>query len=345
MITAIVFGGLVLAITLAITLAGWFFSVPGYRGPASDHFDGRRFQNQSGTLHVGFGDATRWMVTRKPGPWGTVRRIDTAPNPPALVGAGDLRVTFINHATTLIQMDGVNILTDPIWSDRCSPLSWMGPRRARPPGIRFQQLPHIDVVLLSHNHYDHLDLPTLRRLAREHRPSFVAPLGNREFLRRRGIPAAELDWWQRLHLQDGVALTCVPAQHFSSRGLFDRDRTLWAGFVVTGPAGTVYFAGDTGFGPHFAQVRERFGPVRLALLPIGAFRPEWFMSRVHMSPDEALEAHRILEAGTSVATHFGTFRLADDGQNEALERIEALVRAQDPAPRLWVLGFGEGRAG
>jgi len=255
-----------------------------------------------------------------------------------------MRVTFVNHATSLVQMDGVNVLTDPIWSERCSPVSFAGPRRAVPPGLRLDQLPPIDVVVISHNHYDHLDLPTLRAVAAAHRPRILVPRGNRSLLDRSRIRnVEELDWWQSVEIRGGVRIAAVPAQHFSGRGLFDRDRALWAGWVATGPAGSAYFAGDTGFGPHFREIRDRFGSPRLALLPIGAYRPEWFMSRVHMSPEEALRAHEILGAGTSVGIHFGTFRLADDGQDEPAARIEALTRENSPAaPRFRVLGFGEG---
>lgn len=171
------------------------------------------------------------------------------------------------------------------------------------------------------------------------------PRGNRRLLDRAGLRGGEeLEWWKSVVVADGVRVAAVPARHFSGRGLFDRNRSLWAGFVVSGPAGSAYFAGDTGFGPHFQEIRDRFGSPRLAFLPIGAYRPEWFMSRVHTSPTEALRAHRILGAGTSVGIHFGTFRLADDGQDEPPERIEALLREEvAPGPRFWILGFGEGR--
>jgi L-ascorbate metabolism protein UlaG (beta-lactamase superfamily) len=324
---------------------GCIASTRRYRGAVSDHFDGRRFRNETQTEHAGFGDFVRWMRTRQPGPWRKWEGVPPAPSPPRRVGRGEMRVTFVNHATVLVQMDGVNILTDPIWSERCSPVSFAGPRRVHPPGLRFEQLPPIDVVLVSHNHYDHLDLPTLERLAAEHRPRIFVPVGNRVILDRAKIRnVEELDWWQSIEVRDGIRVAAVPTQHFSGRGLFDRDRALWAGFVVTGPAGAMYFAGDTGFGPHFGQIRARYGPPRLAMLPIGAYRPEWFMSRVHMSPEEALRAHQILGAEASVAIHFGTFRLADDGQDEAPARIEAALRASPkPAPQFWVLGFGEAR--
>ncbi len=324
---------------------GCIASTRRYRGAVSDHFDGRRFRNETPTEHAGFGDFVKWMSTREPGPWRKWEDVPPAPSPPRRVGRGEMRVTFVNHATVLVQMDGVNILTDPIWSERCSPVSFAGPRRVHPPGLRFEQLPPIDVVLVSHNHYDHLDLPTLERLAAGHRPRFVVPLGNRAIFDRAKVGnVEELDWWQSIEVREGIRVAAVPTQHFSGRGLSDRDRALWAGFVITGPAGAMYFAGDSGFGPHFEEIRDRYGPPRLALLPIGAYRPEWFMSRVHMSPEEALRAHQILGAGASVAIHFGTFRLADDGQDDAPARIEAAFRASpEPAPQFWVLGFGEAR--
>lgn len=310
-----------------IVLAGWLVSTPPWHGPVTDHFNGRRFFNRAVTPHNDFADAARWVATRDPAPWGPPRNAEPGAPPVPRVDGGGLRVTFIGHTTLLVQADGLNVLTDPVWSDRCGPTSWFGPRRVRPPAIRFEDLPPIDVVLLSHNHYDHCDLPTLRRLARSHAPRVVVPLGMRRFLARRGIPVQEeLDWWQEARVADGVHVVAVPARHFAGRGLFDRDRSLWCGFGLQLPSGLVCFAGDTGFGDHFAEIRERLGAPRLALLPIGAYRPEWFMSRVHMSPSQALEAHRRLSARTSIATHFGTFRLADDGETEAPDAIRAAMR-------------------
>jgi L-ascorbate metabolism protein UlaG (beta-lactamase superfamily) len=197
----------------------------------------------------------------------------------------------VNHSTVLVQIDGLNLLTDPVWSDRVGPASWLGVKRLREPGLRIEDLPPIDAGLLSHNHYDHLDLPTLRRIEERFRAPVITGLGNAEFLRRKGIPGGvDLGWWEDHVLAPGVRVTAVPAAHFSGRGLFDRDRTLWCGFVVEGPSGRVYYAGDTGWGPHFAEVRARFGPVRLALLPIGAYRPRWFMKPVHVDPFEAVAA-------------------------------------------------------
>jgi len=325
-----------------VCIAAAWFAAPGYSGPTTDHFDGQRFHNPVERRHHGFGDFLRWQLTKKPGPWRAWVDEPPGPPPPRRVGRGELRVTFVNHATVLIQMDGVNVLTDPIWSERASPVSWIGPRRHRAPCIRFEDLPPIDVVLVSHNHYDHLDLPTLARLARAHHPRILTGLGNRALLAKSGIAgAADLDWGQEATLGPGVRVVAVPAQHASNRGFGDRDRTLWAGFVLVGPGGPVYFAGDTAWGPHFEQIHRRFGDLRLAVLPIGSFRPEWFMAAVHMSPDEALRAHHALRARTSLGIHFGTFALGDDGEDEGPARLRELL-AQDPQ-RFWVLGFGEGR--
>jgi L-ascorbate metabolism protein UlaG (beta-lactamase superfamily) len=320
------------------------FSAPRHRGPISDHFYGRRFRNQSPSARVhGFPGVVRWAATRQRGVWRPYRDEPPGPAPPRRVD--DLRVTFINHATVLIQANGRNVLTDPVWSERVSPLTWAGPRRVRPPGIRFEDLPQIDTVLVSHNHYDHLDLSTLSRLARRDDPWIAGGLGVRRLLVRHGLPnGAELDWWQTSDLGRGVSVTSVPVQHFSGRGLSDRNATLWTGFVVSGPAGDVFFAGDTGYGPHFRQIRERFPRLRLAILPIGAYRPEWFMGPVHETPAEALQAFSDLGASTGVGMHFGTFELTDEGEDEPAEEIARLLAAApDPKPRFWVLGFGEGR--
>jgi L-ascorbate metabolism protein UlaG (beta-lactamase superfamily) len=318
-----------------------------YRGPVSDHFDGRRFHNLGSVPHGSFLAVLRWQLGRLLGgveAW--PRWIDAPPGPPPpeQVGGAGLRVTFVGHSTMLLQTAGRNVLTDPIWSERASPFTWAGPRRHRAPGLRFEDLPPIDLVLLTHNHYDHLDLPTLRRLHREHAPRFVVPLGVGPYLAEFDVgPVTEMDWWQEEPLPDGVALTCVPAQHFSGRGLRDRDGTLWCGYVLRGPAGVVYNAGDTGFGRHFEQIAARFGAPRLALLPIGGYLPSWFMSPVHISPEEAVRVHQALGARTSVAMHFGTFRLADDGEAAPVEGLRAALARLGGAGDFWALAPGEGR--
>jgi L-ascorbate metabolism protein UlaG (beta-lactamase superfamily) len=332
-------------VAAAVFLAGRHVSAPRWQGPPSDHFDGTSFHNPRPIDH-GFGAIVRWMLTRDQGEWAEWVDAQPGPAPPERVERGALRVTFVNHATLLIQMDGMNILTDPIWSHRTSPVSWAGPRRRRPAGLRLADLPPIDAVLVSHNHYDHLDLPTLRHLAARFRSPIYTGLGNDRLLGKESIEGAvPLDWWESRRLSPDVAVHFVPAQHFSARGTADRNGTLWGGFVLESASGAVYFAGDTGWGPHFAALRERFPRIRLAILPIGAFRPEWFMAPVHIGPDEAIRAHRDLGAAASMVMHFGTFPLGDDGMTEAPDRLRAALAAgpAELAREIWIPRFGESR--
>ncbi|MBV9928023.1 MAG: MBL fold metallo-hydrolase [Acidobacteria bacterium] len=331
------------AVVLALIylLADRALSAPRYRGPRTDHFDGRRFHNLEPPERKGFIDVLRWQLTSKRGRWNEWTDNDPASLPPPRVGGKELRVTFVNHATVLIQTGGVNILTDPVWSERVSPVTWAGPKRHRPPGLRFEDLPPIDVVLISHNHYDHLDIETLVRLREEHRPRFLVGLGNRALLDAHEVSdVTELDWWETANVSERLGVMCVPAKHFSGRGLGDADATLWCGYVVRAPGGNVYFAGDTGMGSHFAEINKRFGPFRLALLPIGAYLPVWFMHPVHLSPGEAAELHKTLKPRVSMAIHFGTFALGDDGE---FEPVDELRRALNAESRFWVLEQGEGR--
>ena len=317
----------------------------------SDHFNGRRFHNVTPRSH-GFWALLRWITNRQQGEWTSNLRTPFGAKPLTQVpGLGDapddLRITFVNHSTFLIQCFGVNILTDPIWSERASPFTWAGPKRMRAPGIRIDDLPRIHCVLLSHDHYDHMDFPTLRYLWKTHRPMFYTGLGNGRRLRGLGIDRfVEMDWWESSALPGGLRLTAAPARHFSGRTPFDRDTTLWCSFMIEPPAqnaesGSIYFGADTGFGPHFQQIAERFPSIRMAILPIGAYRPEWFMGEVHCSPAEAVEAHRILDPGMSIACHFGTFPLADDGEYEASEELQKSLSAKPTASEFVVPRFGE----
>jgi len=294
------------------------------------HFDGKRYHNPDASQARGLLDVVRWKLSSRPEPSpGFISDVEPSIPPRRVEGAG-LRTTLVNHSTVLLQQRGSNILTDPIWSERASPLSWIGPRRRRKQGVSWEDLPPIDAVLISHNHYDHLDLPTLRRLVARGESTFIVPVGGARLLRAEHIgPVRELDWGGSVLLPGSLAgftIHCVPALHFSSRGIFDRNTTLWCGYVIECRERLVYFAGDTAFGPHFAQIREKFGSPHLALLPIGAYDPRWFMSPIHMAPDEAVRAHEILAAKTSIAIHHGTFQLSDDGIDTPMKKLMACAR-------------------
>lgn len=288
----------------------------------SDHWDGKRFFNP-GVPPQRFTEAVRWMLHRERGPWRRNIPSEPGPTPRGRVEGDELVVTLVNHSTVLLQTHSVNILTDPVWSERVSPVQFMGPRRHRAPGFALKQLPQIDVLLISHNHYDHLDAPTLKKLSRQHKPAVFCPLGVAPQLRKLGFEnVQQKDWWEHGEWNQGKVY-CVPAQHFAARTPFDRNRTLWCGWVFELAGERLYFAGDTGYAQLFEEVATRFAPLRLALLPIGAFRPESFMGPIHMTPEQALEAHQTLGAKSSVAIHYGTFSLADDGEMEPVERLQA----------------------
>jgi len=316
-----------------------------YEGPESDHFDGRHFRNPGAVDHS-VKDVLRWMRTRKKAAWPVWVEERPQPVPPRKVDAGELRVTVVNHSTVLIQLSGLNILTDPIWSKRCSPVPGLGPKRVRRPAVAFDALPDIDLVLLSHNHYDHMDLPTLRRLRKHFRAPILTGLGNSAYLASRGVSGArDLDWWECTEWETGLKVTLVPAHHFSARGLGDRNRTLWGGFVLERAGRSVYFAGDTGYGPHFGEIGRRFPDLDVSLLPIGAYEPQWFMGPVHLNPEEAIRAHLDLGTRYSVAIHFGTFQLTDEAFDAPVEALkEGLVQKGVDSSEFLVMAFGEGRA-
>jgi L-ascorbate metabolism protein UlaG (beta-lactamase superfamily) len=318
-----------------------------YAGPPSAHFDGARFHNDPEVRELTAVDVVHWWASAKPTPWPDW--VDWAPGsgpsrPPAIVDDDHVRVTWVNHSTALIQMSGVNILTDPVWSARVGPTSWLGPARHHAPGVRFEDLPRIDAVLISHDHYDHMDLPTLERLAARDGPRVISGLGNGRLLDRALIrPHQELDWWDCRSI-GRVRVCAVPAQHNSRRGIADGARTLWVGFWVESSAGSVFFAGDTGFGPHFAAIRARMGAPCVALLPIGAYLPRWFMKDIHMSPADAVRAEDVLGPRLAIAVHFATFQQSDEGMWEPAGEL-GLALAKTPAVRapFVVPDFGEAR--
>jgi L-ascorbate metabolism protein UlaG (beta-lactamase superfamily) len=289
-----------------------------YCGPPSDHFDGRIFFNPGRPNMKSFGDLMRWRFASE----GKEDWPDEAPSPhrdvpPQRVGGSALRVVHVGHASILYQTAGLNILVDPVWSDRASPVPFAGPKRVNAPGVAFEDLPPIDVVLVTHNHYDHLDVTTLGRLWAAHRPRIVTPLGN-DAIMKAAVPeivAETHDWGARVPLGDGVAVHFEECLHWSARGLFDRREALWAAFMVETPGGTIVHVGDTGFGDGsvFERWARKHPRIRLACLPIGAYEPRWFMKDQHVDPDEAVRIARILRAPVALGHHWGTFRLTDEG--------------------------------
>jgi L-ascorbate metabolism protein UlaG (beta-lactamase superfamily) len=300
---------------------------PGWKGPVTDHFDGKQFFNPRGPTGNTLGNLIRWQSSREQGAWPEKITNNATPRLPDNVGDGEAHVTLVNHCTFLIQLPGCNLLTDPVWSERVSPFSFAGPRRIRPPGIAWDTLPRIDAVLISHSHFDHLDLPTLRELHARFKPHFITGLGNRAFLEGQGFgKVQELDWWGTASIPDlGARIAFTPAQHWTARSFAERNTTLWGGFWIETARRRIYFAGDSGYSPDFADIRARLGPPDLALLPIGAYEPRWFMKGAHLAPDDALVAHRDLGARASLGMHCDTFPLADEAFGDA-ERLLAEAR-------------------
>ena len=287
----------------------------------SDHFDGNRFFNP--TLPKGFAPSWRsaLKMAREPrSRWPAWVENKGAHRLNETLGADEVAITFVNHATFLIQTGGVTILTDPVWSERASPFRRIGPKRVRKPGVAFEDLPTIDIVLLSHNHYDHLDIATLTQLRRSFAPTVLAAAGDARLVEPLGFKSVrELDWWDEIQFNDTLKVTMVPAQHFSARSPFDRQKSLWGGYMIESWGRRVYFAGDTGYSTHFSDIRTRLGSPDIAILGIGSYEPRWFMKPIHMNPAEAVCAHRDLDSKQSIGMHFGTFQLTA----EAIDQPQA----------------------
>jgi L-ascorbate metabolism protein UlaG (beta-lactamase superfamily) len=306
-----------------------------YQGPVSDHFDGERFFNPVRSPLRNRGELLRWQIDRR---WGSTRArwpawapSPYADRPPARVDGEGLRISYVGHASFLLQTAGLNILLDPVWSKRASPFGFIGPKRVNDPGIAFADLPPIDAVLVSHGHYDHLDIATLSRLAAVHRPRVITPLGNDAIMRNRNpaIGAEAYDWHDRIEIGDRLAVTLVPTQHWSARNLSDRNMSLWASFIIEAPGGRVYWVADSGYGDgrNFHAVRERHGPLRLAILPIGAYEPRWFMKSHHMNPAESVQAFLDCGAALALAHHYGTFQLTDEAFDAPIMVLDAALQS------------------
>lgn len=299
---------------------------PYYAGPPSDHFDGVRFFNPGQpSTDRSAADLLRWRLEGQRAAWPKHVPVQPA-RPAARVDA--VAVTMIGHASVLIQCAGQNVLVDPVWSERASPVSFAGPKRVTPPGIAFDDLPPIDLVLISHSHYDHLDAGTLHRLHARHRPRIITALGTGAALALAspGCHAEAGDWGDRFRIADAITVTLHPAYHWSARRIRDRRMTLWCGFVIEAGGHVIYVAGDTGYGDGliFQQVRERFGPPSVAILPIGAYAPRWFMRDQHVDPDEAVRIMLACGARRALGVHWGTFQLTDEAR---LAPVAALERA------------------
>jgi len=316
---------------------------PYYSGPVSDHFDGHRFFNPGGEAPRGGRDLLRWMMSERRSRWPSRAESPFGGMRPA-PRIDDLRVTMVGHATLLIQIAGVNILTDPVWSDRASPFQFAGPRRVVPPGIAFDDLPPIDLVLVSHNHYDHLDLITLRRLHAAHAPQVVTPLGNDTLMHRAipGIKATAHDWGEAVRFGP-LTIHLDPCHHWSARGTRDRSMALWASFTIETPAGKVLFIGDTGYDngrPY--EVLQRHGSLRLAILPVGAYEPRWFMKAQHQDPAEAVAGFLQLDARAAIGHHWGTFQLTNEARQDPVDALAVALSDSGVAPeRFRALQAGE----
>jgi L-ascorbate metabolism protein UlaG (beta-lactamase superfamily) len=335
--TAIMFITMTFGLFLTIGSTGYASHRQYYHGPVSDHFNGKVFFDPNNTNQVRCLTSAmlRWKLSSRQRPWPKKLKNQLMDIPPARVEGEEIRISFVGHATMLIQAAGLNILTDPLWSERASPFSWIGPKRVVSPGIDFENLPKIDLVLISHNHYDHLDLPTIRRLWKEHKPMIIAPLGNDAVIRSydKQIQVKCYDWGDQVSITDGVTLFIEPMQHWSARGIFDRNKALWAAYVLDTPGGKIYFAGDTAYGKgeYFQQIQKKHNRFRLAILPIGAYEPRWFMESMHINPEEAVLAYKDLNASFAVGHHFGTFQLADDGYDDPIIDLKKALADKDIA--------------
>lgn len=342
---------LIIFISFCISISfiiDWSVSSSVYKGNLSDHFDGKDFFTPNKPINDNLPKHGIWsifvkiLVNRSERKW-EYRKNRFRTIPAKRIEGDRIFITYINHSTVLIQIKGLNIITDPIWSKRASLFSFLGPKRYRDPGVKIEELPTIDIILLTHNHYDHMDIKTLRAISIKDNPKIFTSLGNSRYLKSRRIKGAlDMDWWDKKPLSPEINLVSVPAQHFSGRAFSDRNKTLWCGFVLETERGNIYFAGDTGYGGIVKEIKEKYDNFLLSFIPIGAFKPLWFMRDVHTSPEDAIKIHKELKSEVSVGIHFGTFNLAEDGQDEAKNIIlKEVARSVTPKIDFRVLDNGQ----
>jgi L-ascorbate metabolism protein UlaG (beta-lactamase superfamily) len=309
------------------------------------HFNGQRFFNPWEKEERNQAALLKWILTRQSQTWPRWCQNENFSVPTARYSdsLNDWKMWFVGHATVLLQIGQYNFLTDPVWAERCSPFKYAGPKRVRAAGIALEDLPPIDAILLSHNHYDHLDTASLLWLHKHHQTPIITGLGNGVYLEQYGFKVIELDWWQSYTFVEGVDIHYLPAKHFSGRGVRDRNAALWGSLSVVTPYGHAYFAGDTGYAPHFKEIKQRLGAPRVALLPIGAYEPRELMRQVHMNPLDAVHAHQDLAAQKTISIHFNTFQLTDESIDAPAQALkEALLKQGVPEQDFMVMLEGEG---
>lgn len=283
----------------------------------------KRFYNPTGKNAKTFFDVLKWKLSTTPEEWPNYVKNEFS----FKLEKNDIDeqaiVTYVNHSTFLIQLNGYNILTDPVFSERVSPISWAGPKRVRNVGIKISELPKIDVIIISHNHYDHLDIKSLIKINELFSPLFLIPYGDKDIFESEDIKnTIEMKWWETAVISNDLRITYTPSQHFSNRGLFDRDKSLWGSYLINFKGRKIFFGGDTGYSSHFKDIGSYFKSVDLAFIPIGAYAPRWFMKEVHTNPDDAVKAHLDLNSNLSIGMHYGTFQLTDEGIDDPIKDLE-----------------------
>lgn len=291
----------------------------------SDHYKDGRFFNPTLPEKKSFWEVIKWQFTRDKKPWPSEVHTKEFPRSIDSIKKNEVKLSFINHSTFLLEFNGITLLTDPIWSLRASPVSFAGPKRVQAPGIKMEELPKIDAILISHNHYDHLDLESLKALSEKFKPLIFVGLGDKKLLESVGIEnVTELDWNDEVNLGNETKITYLKCRHWSARGIFDRFKSLWGAYLINHQDIKIYFGGDTGYAEHFKEAGDKYSNIDIALLPVGAYEPRWFMKSFHMNPEEAFMAAKDLKSKLNFGMHLETFQLTDEAFLEPRQEVERL---------------------